>query len=160
MSSPFPDRAAARDILPAPESAVERLIDVLCKQWGEEWLVDEDANLRFSVEVEQLLGEMDGAHLIGSPEFTDGRFTLTMWVEDQIEDLMAADQLAYDIFGRISEEIFAVERRFDTKAIRYPFVTGSARHGHAGTLVLAGPHASDFADRHRLRIAGGARFQA
>lgn len=160
MSSPFSDRETVPDTGPSPESSVERFIEQLRALWGDGWLGDEDANLRFSIEVEQLLGDMDGAHLIGSPEFTDGRFTLTVWVEHQIEDLMAADQLAYDIFGRISEEIFAVERRFDTKSIRYAFVTGSHRHGHAGALILAGPHASDFADRHQLRLAGGVRFQA
>lgn len=139
---------------------VDTIIELLRKQYGEEWTRDEEANLRFSIEVEQVLRSVDGAHLIGDPEFADGRITLNVWVDFPIDDLMGADQLAFDIFGRISEEIFYSERSFDTKTIRYPFVTGSQRHGHAGALVLAGPHAADFADRHHLRLSGGVRFQA
>lgn len=139
---------------------VDDIIELLRKQYGEEWTTDEEANLRFSIEVEQILRGVDGAHLIGDPEFEGGRITLNVWVDFPILDLMGADQLAFDIFGRISEEIFFSERRFDTKTIQYPFVTGSQRHGHAGALVLAGPHAADFADRHQLRATGGVHFQA
>lgn len=139
---------------------IEDVIELLHQQYGDEWTGDEEANLRFSIEVEQVLRGIDGAHLIGDPEFESGRITLNIWVDFPIEDLMGADQLAYDIFGRISEEIFYVERQFDTKSVRYPFVTGSHRHGHAGSLVLSGPHAADFADRHQLRMTGGVRFQA
>jgi hypothetical protein len=139
---------------------VDDIVTLLRQQFGEEWTANEEANLRFSLEVEQVLRAVDGAHLIGDPEFADGQITLNIWVDFPIDDLMGADQLAFDIFGRISEEIFFSERQFDTKTIRYPFVTGSIRHGHAGSLVLAGPHAADFADRHQLRANGGVRFQA
>jgi len=64
------------------------------------------------------------------------------------------------VFGRLSEEIFYAERLFDDKGIRYPFVTGSLRHGHVGQLLLQGPHAAEFADRHQLRIRGDVRFHA
>jgi hypothetical protein len=139
---------------------IDNVIELLCTQFGDEWMGDEEANLRFSIEVEQILRAVDGAHLIGEPEFDDGKITLNVWVDFPIEDLMGADQLAYDIFGRISEEIFFAERRFDSKTVRYPFVTGSSRHGHVGSLVLSGPHAADFADRHHLRVSGGTRFHA
>jgi len=139
---------------------VDDIVELLHKQYGVDWTRDEEANLRFSIEVEQVLRGVDGAHLIGDPEFAEGKITLNVWVDFPIDDLMGADQLAFDIFGRISEEIFFSERQFDTKTIRYPFVTGSQRHGHAGSLVLSGPHAADFADRHQLRATGGVRFQA
>jgi hypothetical protein len=139
---------------------VDDIVVLLRQQFGEEWTSNEEANLRFSIEVEQVLRRIDGAHLIGDPEFSEGSITLNIWVDFPIDDLMGADQLAFDIFGRISEEIFFSERQFDTKTIRYPFVTGSQRHGHAGSLVLAGPHAADFADRHQLRSTGGVHFQA
>lgn len=138
----------------------ESIVAALRQRFGDEWTRDDEANLRFSIEVEQVLRGIDGAHLIGDPEVTNGSVTLTVWVDFPIDDLMSADQLAYEIFGRISEELFFTERQFDTKSIRYPFVTGSARHGHAGTLVLAGPHAADFADRHQIRSTGGTHFQA
>jgi hypothetical protein len=139
---------------------VDEVLETFREQFGEEWGRDEEANLRFSVDAERVLQEMDGIHLIGEPEVDDGAITLTVWVDQPITDLMRADRLAYDIFGRISDDLFYAERQFDTKSIRYPFVTGSRRHGHSGTLVLAGPHAADFADRHQLRSTGGVRFQA
>ena len=139
---------------------VDEVLETFRQQFGETWGRDEEANLRFSVDAERVLQEMDGVHLIGEPEVDDGAITLTVWVDQPITDLMRADRLAYDIFGRISDDLFYAERRFDTKSIRYPFVTGSRRYGHSGTLVLAGPHAADFADRHQLRSTGGVRFQA
>jgi len=68
--------------------------------------------------------------------------------------------IAYAIFGRLSEEIFYTERTFEPGGLRYPFLTGSARHGHVGALVFAGPHAADFADRFRQRVTGCVRFHA
>ena len=160
MSTPGP--ADANEQPPEGDSSAiyERVLGLLQARFGETWERDDEANLRFSIEVEQVLRNVDGAHLIGGPEFANGGITLNVWVDDPIDDLMSADQLAFDIFGRISEEIFYAERQFDTKTIRYPFVTGSSRHGHIGSLVLAGPHAADFADRHHLRSTGGVRFQA
>src|SRR5262245_12905331 len=104
---------------------IERIIEALRAQYGDEWTRDEEANLRFSVEVEQVLRGVDGAHLIGDPEVANDNITLNVWVDFPIEDLMGADQIAYDIFGRISEEMFFAERQFDSRSIRYPFVTGS-----------------------------------
>jgi len=83
-----------------------------------------------------------------------------LWVDLPIRGLMTADQIAYDVFARVSEELFYAERRFETKGVRYRFVTGSPNHGHVGAIVLAGPHAADFAERHRTRLGGGVRFQA
>jgi hypothetical protein len=139
---------------------VEEIIDALRARFGADWANDDEANLRFTVDAEQLLRDVDGAHLIGDPEIVDGEVTLRVWVDYPIRDLMTADQLAYDIFGRLSEELFCVERRVRGKEVYYPFVTGSASHGHVGALVLAGPHAADFADRHQVRIRGGLGYQA
>jgi hypothetical protein len=139
---------------------VEDIIEVFRERFGEGWGRDEEANIRFSVDAERVLQDLDGVHLIGEPEVQDGQITLTVWVDYPIHDLMRADQLAYDIFGRISDDLFYAERQFNTKSIRYPFVTGSNKHGYVGALVLAGPHAADFADRQHLRSMGGVRFQA
>lgn len=139
---------------------VSDIVALMQSRFGADWIKDEEANLRFTIDAEQVLKEIDGVHLIGDPELTDGEVVLTCWVDDPIEDLMTADQIAYDIFGRISEQFFFVERQMQRRVIRYPFVTGSDRHGHTGALVLAGPHAADFADRHQLRIMGDVRFQA
>lgn len=139
---------------------MDDVVKVLVERFGAEWADDEEANLRFTLNVEHVLGLMDGVHLVGDPEVDDGKITLKVWVDHPIKDLLGADQLAYDIFGRISEELFFTERRFASTSLRYEFVTGSRRHGHVGTLVLTGPHATDFADRHQLRVRGDIRFQA
>lgn len=139
---------------------VEDVIKLLVATYGEAWTTDEEANLRFSLEAEHVLGNLEGVHLIGDAAVEDGQITLKVWVDEPIFDLLGADQLAYDIFGRLSEDIFFTERRFDDKGIRYPFVTGSLRHGHVGQLLLQGPHAAEFADRHQLRIRGDIRFHA
>ncbi len=139
---------------------LDDIVGLLRGRYGDAWTRNDDANLRFTIEVEQVLRDLDGIHLIGGPEMDDSGITLTVWVDDPIHDLMGADQLAYDVFGRISEELFFTERRFERKGVRYPFVTGSDEHGHVGSLVLTGPHVTDFAERNQLRITGDVRFQA
>jgi hypothetical protein len=139
---------------------LDDVVGLLQGRYGDDWTKNDEANLRFTIEVEQVLRDLDGVHLIGGPELDDAGITLTVWVDDPIHDLMGADQLAYDVFGRISEEIFFAERRFERKGVRYPFVTGSDEHGHVGSLVLTGPHVTDFAERNQLRVSGDVRFQA
>ena len=139
---------------------MDDVIQSLVSRFGEEWSQDDDANLRFSLNVEHVLRGMEGIHLVGDAEVADGTITVHVWVDRPIRNLLGADQLAYDIFGRISEELFLAERQFASHTLRYRFVTGSSRHGHIGTLVFAGPHASDFADRHQLRTRGDVRFHA
>jgi hypothetical protein len=136
------------------------VIEAFRKRYGPEWTEDNEANLRFSVDVEHVLRNVEGAHLIGDPDVDDGRVTLHVWVDFPLRDLMSVDQLAYEIFGRLSEELFYAERRFEDGGLRYPFVTGSARHGHVGSLVLSGPHAAAFAERFHQRLSGNQRYQA
>lgn len=139
---------------------VDDVIRALRDRYGTTWACDGEANLRFSVDAEHLLRDLAGVHLIGDPEVEEDRVTLTLWVEHPIRDLLGADQLAYDIFARLSEDLFYTERRFEARTVRYSFVTGSAHHGHIGAVVLAGPHAAEFADRYQTRLMGGVRFQA
>ena len=139
---------------------VDDVVDALRKRYGDDWTRDDEATLRFSVDAEPLLRNVPGAHLIGDPEVEDGEVTLRVWVDFPLRDLMSADQLAYEIFARLSEDVFYAERRFERDAVRYPFVTGSSHHGHVGSLILTGPHAADFAGRHHQRLSGGLRFQA
>jgi hypothetical protein len=139
---------------------VESVIKAFCERWGEDWPNDEDANLRFTIDVEHLMHDINGAHLIGDPELDGASITLRFWVDVPLDDLMSADVLAYEIFGRISEEIFFSERMFEQGGLRYQFVTGSARHGHVGSVLLSGPHAAEFADRFRQRVSGGIRYHA
>lgn len=139
---------------------LDDVVRLLCERYGKAWTADDDANIRFSIEAEFLLRGIEGAHLMGEPSLDDGMTTLTVWVDYPLPDLMITDELAFEILGRLSEDLFFCERQIDTRSIRYRFVTGTARHGHIGTLVLAGPHASAFATSVFQRTTAGGRFQA
>jgi hypothetical protein len=139
---------------------VEDIVETLRVRYGKEWAEDTDANIRFAIEAERLVSDLERVHLIGEPEIEEHHVTLQFWVDRAIPDLMTADQVAFEIFARISVEIFYAERRFVEGAILYPFVTGTARHGHIGSVVLAGPHAAEFSERFRQRLMGGPRYQA
>ena len=140
--------------------AMDGLVSAMTARYGENWLRDDDANERFAAESKVMLEGVDGAHLIGDPELEDDEVRMTVWVDMEVEDLLVADQIAYDIFSRISEELFYTERVVRDRQLEYPFVTGSSRHGHKGVLVLAGPHAEAFARRHQVRTTGAPRFHA
>jgi len=139
---------------------VDDIVEALSARYGEGWVEDTEANLRFAIEAERVVSDLTDAHMIGEPELEEHHVTLQFWVDRPISDLMTADQVAFDIFARISIEIFYSERRFIEGAIVYPFVTGTSRHGHAGSVVLAGPHAAEFSERFRQRLVGGPRFHA
>jgi hypothetical protein len=139
---------------------VDDIVDTLRARYGSEWTEDTDANIRFAIEAERLVTDLVNVHLIGEPEIEAFHITLQFWVDQPIPDLMTADQVAFAIFARISIEIFYAERRFVEGAIVYPFVTGTSRHGHIGSVVLAGPHAAEFSERFRQRLVGGTRYQA
>jgi hypothetical protein len=139
---------------------VDDIVAALSDRYGDGWTEDIDANIRFAIEAEHLVAGLEDAHLIGKPELDGHHLTLQFWVDRQLGDLMSADQLAFDIFARISVEIFYAERHFVDGAIVYPFVTGTSRHGHSGSVVLTGPHAAEFSERFRQRLRGSPRFHA
>jgi hypothetical protein len=139
---------------------VDDIVAALSDRYGQGWTEDIDANIRFAIEAEHLVAGLADAHLIGKPELDGHHLTLQFWVDRELTDLLEADQLAFDIFARISVEIFYAERHFVDGAIVYPFVTGTSRHGHSGSVVLTGPHAAKFSDRFRQRLVGGPRFHA
>ena len=138
----------------------DNVVRTLRERFGEEWGRDDEATLRFSVDAEHLLEAIEGAHLIGDAELNDGEVCLRVWVDFPIRDLMSADQLAYDIFARLSEDLFFAERRFEKNGVCYPFVTGSARGGYVGSLLLSGPYAANFADQFQQKLTGGRGYQA
>lgn len=139
---------------------LDDIVELLRDRYGAEWGKDTDANIRFAIEAERLVSDTADAHLIGEPELDDHHLTLQFWVDRPVKDLMTADQVAFEIFARISTEIFYSERKFVEGAVVYGFVTGTSRHGHCGSVVLAGPHAAEFSERFRQRTIGGPRFHA
>lgn len=139
---------------------MDDVLESIRRRYGADWGRDAEANLRFSADAEHLLLRLEGAHLMANAEVEAGLVTLRIWIDRPLHDLMTADRLAYEVFGQVSEEIFYTERHFEEGGIRYPFLTGSARHGHVGALYFFGPHAADFARRFRRRITGGLRHHA
>lgn len=139
---------------------LDDIVATLSARYGQGWAEDTDANIRFVIEAERLLADVTDAHLIGEPELDGHDVTFQFWVDRPISDLMTADQVAFEIFARISIELFYVERRFVEGGIVYAFVTGTSRHGHVGSVVLAGPHAAEFSERFRQRLVGGPRYHA
>ncbi len=139
---------------------VDDIVEALQERYGQNWAEDTDSNIRFAIEAERLVADLDDVHLIGEPEIEEHQLTLQFWVDRTIPDLMTADEVAFAIFARISIEIFYTERRFVEGAIVYPFVTGTSRHWHVGSIVLTGPHAAEFSERFRQRLVGGPRYHA
>jgi len=143
-----------------PDTMRDIVVQSFRARYGEQWGRDPAATLRFSLDAEHLLQMVDGAHLIGDAETGDGEVCLRVWVDRPLRDLMSADQLAFDIFARLSEDLFFAERRFEKKAVCYPFATGTSRGGYIGALILSGPHAADFADQFQRSLTGGRGYQA
>jgi hypothetical protein len=139
---------------------VDDIVEALSSRYGAAWAEDTESNIRFAIEAERLVSDMEDVHLIGEPEIEEHQVTLQFWVDRAIPDLMTADEVAFAIFARISIEIFYSERRFVDGAIVYPFVTGTSRHGHVGSVILSGPHAAEFSERFRQRLVGGPRYHA
>jgi hypothetical protein len=139
---------------------VDDIVAALSERYGEGWTEHDEANMRFAIEAEHLVVGLTDAHLIGTPELYGHHLRMNFWVDRELSDLMSADQVAFEIFARISVEIFYAERHFVEGAIVYPFVTGTSRHGHRGEVVLSGPHAAEFSARFRQRLVGGPRFHA
>ena len=114
---------------------VDDIVEALSARYGQDWAEDTDANIRFAIEAERLVADLDDAHMIGEPELDEHHVTLQFWVDRPISDLMTADQVAFDIFARISIEIFYTERRFVEGAIVYP----SSRELASWPQWLGGP---------------------
>ena len=139
---------------------IDDIVETLRTRYGQDWTEDAEATIRFAIEAERLVTDLPNVHLIGEPEIDQHEVTLQFWVDHPIEDLMTVDQVAFDIFARISIEVFYSERRFVEGAVVYPFVTGSSRHGHVGSILLAGPYAAEFSQRFRQRLMGGPHYHA
>lgn len=142
------------------ERAFDRMVDVLLEEFGQDWVSDTTANQHFERGAVSLLQDVDGVHLIGEPENEHHAQNFNLWVDFPVEDLLAADELAFSLFAHLSEDIFLVTRVFEDRGVRYRFITGTEEDGHLGSLNLTGTHAIEFVNVHRLRIARGLQYSA
>ena len=143
-----------------PEEVFDDLLKVLLERFGEGWITNATANQNFSRSTSSLLQDADGIHLIGEPEFEQNSHNFNIWIDFPVDDILAADELAFGVFAHLAEEIFVSTRIFEERGVRYRFVTGTSDDGHLGSLHLTGPHAMEFVNIHKLRVARGLQFNA
>lgn len=141
-------------------SGVDQVLASLRRALGDDWGADNDENQRFCAECSAILEGLEGAHLVAAPDVENGRVVIRIWLDVPMTTLMEVDDLAYEAFGRISRDLFFVERLVQEKAVVYRFVTGTADSGTAGDLTLVGPHAADFAEYYEIRRSERRRFHA
>jgi hypothetical protein len=142
------------------EQAFNDVLRVLLERFGEEWITNATANQHFSRGTSSLLQDADGIHLIGEPEFEQNSHNFNIWIDFPVDDILAADELAFDVFAHLAEDIFVSTRIFEERGVRYRFVTGTEHDGHLGSLHLTGPHAVEFVNIHKMRVARGLQFNA
>jgi len=142
------------------ERTFDRMVDVLLEEFGADWIANATANQHFQRGATSLLQDADGVHLIGEPEYEHHAQNFNLWVDFPVEDLLAADELAFSLFAHLSEDIFLATRVFEDRGVRYRFITGTEEDGHLGSLHLTGTHAIEFVNFHRMRVARGLQFSA
>ena len=145
---------------PLSDEVFGLIVEAVLKRFGENWTRNDQAKRHFAAGVSYAMQAVDGVHLIGEPEEEHGAVVFTVWVDFPVVDLLDADELAFEIFARFSQELFVCSRTFEERSIRYRFLTGSGQHGHVGSLRFTGPYAQEFVHLHRARIERGLSFQA
>ncbi len=147
---------------PLSDEVFSLIVDSVVERFGEEWTGNDLAKRQFSAGVTYAMHAVDGVHLIGEPEDAEGQrgTEFNIWIDFPVVDLIDADELAFEIFARFSQELFVCARAFEERSIRYRFLTGGPQHGHVGSLVFTGPYAQEFVHLHRSRIGGDVRFNA
>ena len=139
---------------------LESVVSALRQRFGEEWLQEDPPDGDFVGMMSSVIRAADHAHLMGDPEPGDEGVVYRCWIDTQLDDLLGADELAFEIFAVVSGEYFFSERTLDGEQVVYAFVTGSAEEGHCGQLVFAGPNTAAFIERFRNRVTGGPRYHA
>ncbi|MDQ4100446.1 MAG: hypothetical protein M3121_08100 [Chloroflexota bacterium] len=145
---------------PLSEKMFSLLVDAVIDQLGEEWVGNDLAKRQFSAGVTYAMNAVDGVHLIGEPEEERDGTEFNVWIDFPVVDLIEADELAFEIFARFSQELFLCARTFEERSIRYRFLTGGTQHGHVGSLIFTGPYAQEFVHLQRARISGDIHFSA
>ncbi len=145
---------------PLSEEMFALIVETVTSRYGESWTGNELAKRQFSAGVTYAMHAVDGVHLIGEPEEEPTGMEFNVWIDFPVVDLIDADELAFEIFARFSQELFICARAFEERSIRYRFLTGSPQHGHVGSLVFTGPYAQEFVHLQRARIGGDVRYNA
>jgi hypothetical protein len=142
------------------EAAFRDIVDLLLKQFGDDWIRNTNANKAFAIGTMAVLNDAEGLHLIGEPEVEHFSHDFNLWLDFPIEDLLVADEVAFSIFARFAEDIFVSTRILEDRGVRYRFLTGNLVDGHLGSIHLTGTHAVDFVTMYRLKMVKGLHYNA
>jgi hypothetical protein len=143
-----------------PGSVFDRIVETLKEYYGEGWTEDRVENRNFALGAQATFSEAESVHLIGDPEFEKGQIHFNLWIDTAMEDVLAADELAYALFAELADDIFACTRQIEERGVRYRFITGNGRDGHLGSIHFTGPNAMDFVHMYRLRGGRGVSYNA
>ena len=142
------------------QEAFHEIVDLLLKRFGEDWIKNTSANAAFTLGTVSVLSDAEGLHLIGEPEVEHYSHDFNIWLDFPIDDLLVADEVAFSIFSRFSEDIFVSTRILEDRGVRYRFLTGNVVDGHLGSIHLTGTHAVEFVNSHRLKMVKGLHYNA
>lgn len=143
-----------------PGSVFEKIVSTLHAYYGENWTDNQMENKNFSMGAQSVFRHADGVHLIGEPEVEHGQMHFNLWIDAPVDDVLAADELAFRLFAELADDVFVCTRLIEDRGVRYRFITGNGRDGHMGSINFTGPNATDFVNLHRLRAGSGIPFNA
>jgi hypothetical protein len=143
-----------------PETVFDRIVATLHDVYGEGWSGDATENKNFAVGAQSVFHDADGIHLIGEPELEHGQMNFNLWIDTPVDDVLAADEIAFGLFAELADDLFVCSRQIEDRGIRYRFVTGNGNDGHLGSIHFVGPNAVAFVNLHRLRAGRSAEYHA
>ena len=75
----------------------------------------------------------------------------TLWIDFPVIELGDIDEIAFELFGRVSPELLLSARSIGERTVVYRFLAGDLASGHVGEMELLGPYVAEFARLHGLR---------
>ena len=143
-----------------PGSVFEKIVSTLHEYYGEDWTGNQKANKNFSLGAQSVFRHAEGVQLMGEPVFEHGHMNFNLWIDAPVDDVLAADELAFRLFAELADDVFACTRLIEDRGVRYRFITGNGIDGHLGSINFTGPNAIDFVNMHRLRAGRGIPYNA
>lgn len=134
--------------------------DLVKERLGEDWPAASPSVEEFLALLAINAQSLDGVHLAGEPSFDDGAIRLTLWIDFPVIELGDLDEVAFELFGRVSPELLFSERSVGERTIVYRFLAGSLESGYIGKLELIGPYVAEFARLHGLHGPHQRRYDA
>lgn len=148
------------DALHEPAALFGAMRDLVRERLGEGWTAASPSIEAFTALLAINAQTLEGVHLVGEPSVVDGVIHLTLWIDYPVTELADFDEVAFELFGRVSPELLLSARSVDEQTIVYRFLAGNVEFGHAGELELVGPFVAEYARLHGLRGNPRRRYDA